>query len=173
MTAARLALADLAYGSVTHACGLGRCTVSQLLCHALCLCLPCAEREGVSVSNLASTMITLMVGNPLIPVLDFSALRLLSCGGSPQSPITIVKAIAAFGCEFFVSVSLGQGAGSCCPCSCVGAGWGTHRCSSDTSLGALLKVLPFACCLTPTPFHVGELRHDRVLWQDQHEHSGL
>jgi hypothetical protein len=48
-------------------------------------------------------MITLMVGNPLIPILDFSALRLVSCGGSPQSPITIVKAIAAFGCKFFVS----------------------------------------------------------------------
>lgn len=48
-------------------------------------------------------MITLMVGNPLIPILDFSALRLVSCGGSPQSPITIIKAIAAFGCEFFVS----------------------------------------------------------------------
>lgn len=93
----------------------------------------------MSVSNLASTMITLMVGNPLIPVLDFSALRLLSCGGSPQSPITIVKAIAAFGCEFFVSFSLGgrrrqllcmlhiAAAHLCasfvclrCPCSCVG-----------------------------------------------------
>lgn len=61
------------------------------------------ERECVSVSNVASTMITLMVGNPLLPVLDFSSLRLLSCGGSPQSPATIAKAIAAFGCEFFVS----------------------------------------------------------------------
>jgi hypothetical protein len=48
-------------------------------------------------------MITLMMGNPLIQLLDFSALRLLSCGGSPQSPTTIYKAIAAFGCEFFVS----------------------------------------------------------------------
>lgn len=53
-------------------------------------------------------MITLMVGNPLIPVLDLTALRLVSCGGSPQSPTTIYKAIAAFGCEFFVSCQLAE-----------------------------------------------------------------
>jgi hypothetical protein len=45
-----------------------------------------------------------MMGNPLLQVLDFSSLRLVSCGGSPQSPTTIYKAIAAFGCEFFVSL---------------------------------------------------------------------
>lgn len=59
----------------------------------------------MSVINFASTMITLMVSNPLIPVLDLTSLRLVSCGGSPQSPATIIKAIAAFGCEFFVSLS--------------------------------------------------------------------
>ncbi len=81
-----------------------RVHVAPLNLFLRCL-LPCllAERECVSVSNFASTMITLMVGNPLIPVLDLTALRLVSCGGSPQSPITIYKAIAAFGCEFFVS----------------------------------------------------------------------
>jgi hypothetical protein len=51
-------------------------------------------------------MITLMVTNPLIPVLDLTSLRVVSCGGSPQSPTTIVRAIAAFGCEFFVSAAV-------------------------------------------------------------------
>jgi hypothetical protein len=51
-------------------------------------------------------MVTLMVSNPLLPCLDLSHLRLLSCGGSPQSPTTIQRAIAAFGCEFFVSCVL-------------------------------------------------------------------
>jgi acyl-coenzyme A synthetase/AMP-(fatty) acid ligase len=37
-------------------------------------------------------------------------LRLLSCGGSPQSPTIIARAIAALGCEFFVSYGMTE----CC-----------------------------------------------------------
>eukprot|EP00883_Tetradesmus_obliquus_P011533 jgi/Sobl393_1/4315/SZX67650.1 len=68
------------------------------------------ERECVSVSNVASTMVTLLLGNPLLPVVDLSHLRLLSCGGSPQSPTVIARAIAALGCEFFVSYGMTE----CC-----------------------------------------------------------
>lgn len=48
---------------------------------------PCpAERERVSAANVASTMIAMLVNNPLAEQLDLTSLRVLSCGGSPQSP---------------------------------------------------------------------------------------
>jgi len=69
-----------------------------------------AERERVSVANVASTMIAMLVNNPLIDTLDLTALRVLSCGGSPQSPAVIIRAIAVFGCEFFLSYGMTE----CC-----------------------------------------------------------
>ena len=69
------------------------------------------EREGISVTNVASTMITMMVNNPLTESLDLTSLRVLSCGGSPQAPATIVRAIALFGCEFFVSYGMTETCG--------------------------------------------------------------
>jgi acyl-CoA synthetase (AMP-forming)/AMP-acid ligase II len=55
-------------------------------------------------------MVTLLVNNPLMPLLDLSCLRLLSCGGSPQTPAVVAKALACFGCEFFVSYGMTE----CC-----------------------------------------------------------
>jgi acyl-coenzyme A synthetase/AMP-(fatty) acid ligase len=55
-------------------------------------------------------MVTLLVTNPLLPVTDTSSLRLLSCGGSPQSPAVVHRAVAAFGCEFFLSYGMTE----CC-----------------------------------------------------------
>ena len=55
-------------------------------------------------------MVTMLVNNPLIEQLDLSSLRLLSCGGSPQSPAVIDRAIAVFGCEFFLSYGMTE----CC-----------------------------------------------------------
>lgn len=55
-------------------------------------------------------MVALMVNNPLLPVLDLSCLRLVSCGGSPQSPAIVAKAVAAFACEFFISYGMTE----CC-----------------------------------------------------------
>lgn len=68
------------------------------------------ESECVSVANVASTMVAMMVNNPLADVVDFSSLRLLSCGGSPQSKSIVMRAIALFGCEFFVSYGMTE----CC-----------------------------------------------------------
>lgn len=59
--------------------------------------LPAAERERVSAANVASTMIAMLVNNPLAEQLDLTSLRVLSCGGSPQSP---------------------AGVGRTCTCSC-------------------------------------------------------
>lgn len=56
-------------------------------------CKP-AERERVSVTNIASTMLTMLVNNPLVGQLDLSSMRAMSCGGSPQSPAVLARAIA-------------------------------------------------------------------------------
>ncbi|DBA84018.1 TPA: hypothetical protein ACH3X1_006502 [Trebouxia sp. C0004] len=68
------------------------------------------ERERVSCTNFASTMVTLLVSNPLLPQLDLSCLRIASCGGSPLPPATVRRAIAAFGCPFFISYGMTE----CC-----------------------------------------------------------
>ena len=64
----------------------------------------------MSVTNFASTMVTLLVSNPLLPQLDLSCLRLVSSGGSPLPPATVRRAIAAFGCPFFISYGMTE----CC-----------------------------------------------------------
>ena len=68
------------------------------------------ERERITVTNVASTMISMMVNNPLAEQLDLTALRVLSCGGSPQSPAVVARAIAVFGCQFFLSYGMTE----CC-----------------------------------------------------------
>lgn len=83
----------------------------------------------MSVSNVASTMINLMVNNPLLPALDLSALRVLSCGGSAQSDAVVARALAAFGCEFFVS-------------------YGMTECCGKISMSLLPEVRAFVHCLT-------------------------
>ena len=55
------------------------------------------------MTNLASTMVTLMVSNPLAQTVDLSSLRLLSCGGSPLASATVQRAIATFQCPCFIS----------------------------------------------------------------------
>ena len=55
-------------------------------------------------------MITMMVNNPLAEVVDLTSLRVLSCGGSPQSKAIVTRAIALFGCEFFLSYGMTE----CC-----------------------------------------------------------
>ena len=70
----------------------------------------CSERERISVTNMASTMVTMIVSNPMLPSTDVSSLRLVSCGGSPLPPATVVAAIAAFRCQFFVSYGMTE----CC-----------------------------------------------------------
>ena len=68
------------------------------------------EQEQVTVVNMASTMVAMLVNNPLIEILDLCSLRVLSCGGSPQTPAVIIRAISVFGCEFFSSYGMTE----CC-----------------------------------------------------------
>ena len=73
--------------------------------------LALTERERVSVTNLASTMVTLLLSNPALRAADLSSLRLLSCGGSPLPPANVTAATAAFGCRFFVSYGMTETCG--------------------------------------------------------------
>lgn len=65
-----------------------------------------AERERITVTNVASTMLTMMANNPLMHLANTTSLRVLSCGGSPQSPAVLMRAVAALGCEIFLSYGM-------------------------------------------------------------------
>jgi acyl-CoA synthetase (AMP-forming)/AMP-acid ligase II len=60
--------------------------------------------------NVASTMVALMCASPVRALVDLSSLRLVSCGGSPLAAAVVKRAIATFGCEFFVSYGMTE----CC-----------------------------------------------------------
>jgi acyl-CoA synthetase (AMP-forming)/AMP-acid ligase II len=62
------------------------------------------------VCNISQDLSLLRCMLLLVTQVDLSHLRLLSCGGSPQSPTIIARAIAALGCEFFVSYGMTE----CC-----------------------------------------------------------
>lgn len=66
--------------------------------------------ERVTVSNLASSMVTILAHNPMCEVCDLSSLRMMSCGGSPLPATAVARAISLFGCEFFVSYGMTE----CC-----------------------------------------------------------
>ena len=67
-------------------------------------------RERVSATNVASTMISLVVSQPTAALQDLASLRVVSCGGSPLPPAIGTRAVALFGTEFFVSYGMTE----CC-----------------------------------------------------------
>eukprot|EP01052_Picozoa_sp_SAG31_P013040 SAG31_NODE_775_length_12190_cov_5.764866_3_plen_3681_part_01 len=64
----------------------------------------------VTATNMASTMITLIMAHPNVGSYDFTFLSLLSCGGAPLNRVTIEQALKIFGCEFFLSYGMTE----CC-----------------------------------------------------------
>lgn len=68
------------------------------------------ERWKVSVSNVAGSMISMLLAEQARRVRDLSSLQLLSCGGSPLSKELVVVATRTFGCEFFLSYGMTE----CC-----------------------------------------------------------
>lgn len=58
------------------------------------------QQERVSATNLATTMVTLLLSHPASSSADVSSLRIVTCGGSPLPPAVARRAIAFFGCEF-------------------------------------------------------------------------
>ena len=73
--------------------------------------LAAIERERITVTNVASTMVSLMLSSSTTMQLeDLSSLRLMSCGGAPLAPATTLRAMATLGCEFFLSYGMTE----CC-----------------------------------------------------------
>ena len=70
------------------------------------------EKHRITVFNVASTMVTLIIAHPSTHTRDLSSLELVSCGGAPLSQRTVERACAAFGpqCEFFLSYGMTE----CC-----------------------------------------------------------
>lgn len=85
---------------------IGTHNTQQRRCHNLC-----TERERVTVTNMASTMLALLVSQPLLPAYDLTSLRLVSCGGSAQSDTVVQRAIALLGCQVFVSYGMTESCG--------------------------------------------------------------
>jgi acyl-CoA synthetase (AMP-forming)/AMP-acid ligase II len=119
-------------------------------------------------------MVTLLVGNPLLPVTDLSSLRLLSCGGSPQSASTIARAIADFGCEFFVSYGMTE----CCgkiSMSILPQGWPQQlqTAAGADEQGAVLQRLLALICTSGRPFLLMEVTRIgmQFLWCCHHGHD--
>lgn len=52
----------------------------------------------MTASNIASTMVTMIVNNPLANQLDLTCLRVLSCGGSPQVTLPLALGLRALHC---------------------------------------------------------------------------
>ena len=68
------------------------------------------EREGVTSTNMASTMVAIICTNSSTHHFDLSSLRVLSCGGCPLAPASVTRAFSIFGCEFFISYGMTE----CC-----------------------------------------------------------
>ncbi|KAJ1457678.1 hypothetical protein M885DRAFT_598854, partial [Pelagophyceae sp. CCMP2097] len=69
----------------------------------------CAD-HGVTVSNVAATMVILVLADPSAAAESFRSLQLFSCGGAPLSTQTVLRAVERFGCEFFLSFGMTE----CC-----------------------------------------------------------
>ena len=70
--------------------------------------LDCIERNKVTVSNMPSTMIVMLMNHNSVAkgTRDLSSIELLSCGGAPLSQENTAKAIQIFDCEFFLSYGM-------------------------------------------------------------------
>jgi len=68
------------------------------------------QGEGVTITNMASTMMAMLLSSPKLPGTDISSLRMASCGGSPLPQGLIEQAFQGLGCEFFVSYGMTE----CC-----------------------------------------------------------
>ena len=69
------------------------------------------ERERVSVTNMATTMLQLLLSHHLAPSTDLSTLRMLTCGGSPLPGTAARAALAALGSVFAQSYGATEACG--------------------------------------------------------------
>ena len=69
------------------------------------------EREGVTISNIAATMMSMLNASTATTYFDMSALRLVSCGGAFTPPDVFKRGISAFGCQLFNSYGMSETCG--------------------------------------------------------------
>ncbi|KAJ8614491.1 hypothetical protein CTAYLR_000746 [Chrysophaeum taylorii] len=68
--------------------------------------------HAITVSNVASTMVTLVLVNPAASAKEnFTSLELFSCGGAPLARATTLDALDRFDCEFFLSYGMTESCG--------------------------------------------------------------
>ena len=72
--------------------------------------LDAVEQEGVTCTNVASSMVIILSNNSAINFKDTTSLRIMSCGGSSLPSNITMRAIGVFGCEFFISYGMTE----CC-----------------------------------------------------------
>eukprot|EP01065_Artemidia_motanka_P042179 TRINITY_DN560_c0_g2_i1.p1 TRINITY_DN560_c0_g2~~TRINITY_DN560_c0_g2_i1.p1 ORF type:complete len:4401 (+),score=1555.85 TRINITY_DN560_c0_g2_i1:207-13409(+) len=72
--------------------------------------LEAIQRFRITVTNVASTMINLILSHPGADGYDLSSMQLVSCGGAPLGRDATLRAMKLFGCEFFQSYGMTE----CC-----------------------------------------------------------
>eukprot|EP01063_Lacrimia_lanifica_P026877 TRINITY_DN3691_c1_g1_i6.p1 TRINITY_DN3691_c1_g1~~TRINITY_DN3691_c1_g1_i6.p1 ORF type:complete len:5023 (+),score=2068.97 TRINITY_DN3691_c1_g1_i6:290-15358(+) len=72
--------------------------------------LTAIEKHRVTVTNMASTMVRLLLAHPGVDQRDMASLEIVSCGGAPLNREATLRALAVFGCEFFQSYGMTE----CC-----------------------------------------------------------
>ena len=68
----------------------------------------------ITTTNLASTMVAVLMSNPQRSNFDLSSIRLLSCGGSSLAPDVIDRATKELNCRFFMDYGMTECSGHIC-----------------------------------------------------------
>ena len=72
------------------------------------------QQHKITTTNLASTMVAVLMSNPRRSEFDLSSIRILSCGGSSLAPDVIETAIRELGCVFFMDYGMTECSGHIC-----------------------------------------------------------
>jgi acyl-CoA synthetase (AMP-forming)/AMP-acid ligase II len=62
--------------------------------------LDAMEREGVTITNLIPTMLTMMLADARVAERSYPRLRMLLSGGAPIAPATVERIVETFQCEY-------------------------------------------------------------------------
>jgi acyl-CoA synthetase (AMP-forming)/AMP-acid ligase II len=73
--------------------------------------LSAIETKRITVTNMASSQLQLLLADPSLSHRDLSSLTLLSCGGAPLPRATALRAMSTFRCEFFLSYGMTECSG--------------------------------------------------------------
>ena len=72
------------------------------------------QQEKITTTNIASTMVAVLMSNPRRPEFDLSSIRILSCGGSALSMAIVEAVIQELKCVFFMDYGMTECSGHIC-----------------------------------------------------------